>query len=91
MDGVISPLHFLRGLGMVGATVIVQALTQIALTRLLEKLPSPGGRRHLDHYGVAYVMVAVFVLMLGVAGEIGLWALLYYFWGELGGFMAPAT
>src|SRR5260221_837894 len=86
MDGVISPLHFMRGLGMVGATVIVQAITQIALTRLLEKLPAPGRGRHLDHYGVAYVLVAVFILMMGMAGEITLWALLYYLWGELGGF-----
>jgi hypothetical protein len=86
MDGVISPLHFLRGLGLVGATVIVQAIAQIALTRLLEKLPTPRRGRHLDHYGVAYVLVAVVVLMLGMVGEIGLWALLYYYWGELGGF-----
>jgi len=86
MDGVISPLHFMRGLGMVGATVIVQAITQIALTRLLEKLPAPRRGRHLDHYGVAYVLVAVIILMMGMAGEITLWALLYYVWGELGGF-----
>jgi hypothetical protein len=31
-------------------------------------------------------MVAVFVLMSGMVGEICLWALLYYAWGELGGF-----
>jgi len=86
MDRVISPLHFMRGLGMVGATVIVQAITQIALTRLLEKLPAPRRGRHLDHYGVAYVLVAVIILMMGMAGEITLWALLYYVWGELGGF-----
>src|SRR5438552_9587790 len=90
MDGVISPLHFMRGAGMVGATVIVQAITQMALTRLLEKLPAPRRRRHLGHYAVAYVMVAVFVLMLGMIGEIILWALLYFWWGELGDFTRAA-
>jgi hypothetical protein len=86
MDDVISPLHFLRGLGMVGATVIVQAIAQIALTRFMQALPPPRGRRHLDHRGVIYVVAAVLILVIGLIGEVALWALLYYSWGDLGRF-----
>jgi len=86
MDQVISPLHFLRGLGMVGLTVIIQATTQIALTRFLQAVPPPRGHGHLTHWGVAYVVAAVLILVLGLIGEVVLWAVLYYWWGELGGF-----
>jgi hypothetical protein len=86
MDDVISPLHFLRGLGMVGLTVIVQAITQIALTRFLQAVPPPRGRGHLNHWGIAYVVLAVFILVLGIVGEVGVWAVLYYAWGDLGSF-----
>ena len=86
MDGAISPLHFLRGLGMIGATVIIQALTQIALSHFLEALPPPRGRGHIKHLGMGYVIVAVLILVLGMIGEVALWALLYYSWGELGSF-----
>jgi hypothetical protein len=86
MEGAITPLHILRGLGMVGATVIVQAVTQVCLRSLLDALPASRRGRYLDHLGVMYVVLAVFVLMVGMVGEICLWALLYYVWGELGGF-----
>ena len=86
MDDVISPLHFLRSLGMVGATVILQAITQIALTRFLQWVPPPRGRGHLNHFGVAYVVAAVVILMLGMVSEVTLWGLLYYAWGHLGSF-----
>ena len=86
MDEVISPLHFLRSAGMVVATVIVQAGAQIALSRVLEKLPPPRGRRHLDRFGVLHILVAVMILMLGMVAEITLWGLLYFSWGELGRF-----
>lgn len=86
MDDVISPLHFMRGLGMLGATVVVQAITQIALTRFLQAVPPPRGRGHMNHLGIAYVVAAVTILMLGLIAEVGVWALLYFWWGELGGF-----
>ena len=83
MDQVISPLHFLRGLGMLGLTVVVQAMTQIALERFLRAVPPPKG---LGHRGVVYVVAAVVILVLGLIGEVALWAFLYFSWGELGSF-----
>lgn len=90
MDQVISPLHFLRGLGMVGLTVVVQATAQMALTRFMQAAPPPKGRGHFTHWGVAYVVAAVLILMLGLIGEVALWALLYYSWGDLGSFTNSA-
>jgi hypothetical protein len=86
MDDVITPLHFLRGMGMVVATVIVQAGAQIVLSLVMEKLPPPRGRRHLDYHGMLHILVAVGILMLGMVVQITLWGLLYFAWGELGRF-----
>jgi len=41
MSGDISPLHMLRGLGLLGLTVVVQAIFQSILLRVLDKMPSP--------------------------------------------------
>lgn len=86
MDDVISPLHFLRGLGMIGATVIVQAITQFALTRFMQAVPAPRRRGHLHLMATAYVMAAVLILILGITVEIVIWAWLYWSWGRLGSF-----
>jgi hypothetical protein len=86
MGGDISLLHMLRGLGMLGVTVIVQAIFQIILTRALERMPSPRRTRHLGYYGVVYIVVAVVILAIGIMTEINLWAVLYYSWGELGSY-----
>jgi ion channel len=91
VDDVISPLHFMRGLGMVGATVIVQTITQIALSRFMEAVPPPRpSGRHLSHLGIAYIMAPVLILVIGMIGEVTLWALLYYSWGDLGSFTNSA-
>jgi len=90
MDDAISPLHFLRGLGMIGATVIVQAVAQMALTRFMVAVPPPRGMGHLHPLGVIYVVAAVFILTLGVIAEVLLWAALYYSWGDLGSFTNAA-
>jgi hypothetical protein len=83
VDDVISPLHFMRGLGMIAATVIVQTITQIALSRFMEAVPPPRpSGRHLNHLGVAYIMAPVLILVIGMIGEVALWALLYYSWGD---------
>jgi len=86
MDGTISSLHMLRGIGMLGTTVVVQAIVQIILTRVLEKMPPPRRTKHLGIYGTIYIVVAVLILALGLIAEISLWAVLYYSWGELGGY-----
>jgi hypothetical protein len=66
VDDVISPLHFMRGLGMIAATVIVQTITQIALSRFMEAVPPPRpSGRHLNHLGVAYIMAPVLILVIG--------------------------
>src|SRR5258708_33281290 len=84
MEDVISPLHFLRRLGLVGATVIVQAIAQIALTRFMQALPPPRGRRHLDHRRVIYVVAAVLCRGIGLICEDAMWPLLYYSCADLG-------
>src|SRR5262245_54344018 len=89
MDQAITPLHVLRGLGMVGLTVIMQAMTQIALARFLQAVP-PKGRGHLTYWGIAYVVAAVLILMVGLISQITLWAVLYYVWGDLGSFTNSA-
>jgi hypothetical protein len=86
MTGDISLPHMLRGVGMLGLTVIVQAIFQIILTHVLEKMPPPRRSRHLGSYGVAYIVVAVVILTIGLMTEINLWAVLYHAWGELGSF-----
>src|SRR5215475_10559313 len=86
MDTNISLLHILRGLGMIGATVIVQAIFQIILTRVLERMPSPRRTQHLGTYGTMYIVVAVVILAAGIVAEINVWAVLYYAWGELGSY-----
>ena len=45
-----------------------------------------GFHGHLSHWGVAYVVAAVLILMLGLIGEVNVWALLYYSWGDLGSY-----
>ena len=86
MDDVISPLHFLRGIGMIGATVILQAITQIALTHFMQAVPPPRGRGRLNHMGVAYMVAAVLIMCLGIMAQIAMWAVLYWSWGELGSY-----
>jgi Ion channel len=90
VDDVISPLHFMRGLGMIAATVIVQTITQIALSHFQEAVPPPQTGRHLNHLGVAYIMAPVLILVIGLIVEVALWALLYYSWGHLGSFTNAA-
>lgn len=85
MSEIISPLHFLRGLGMVGLTVIVQAFATIALSRFMEAVPPPQDRAR-TFWAVVYVVAAALILVLGLIAEVALWAALYYAWGELGSF-----
>ena len=47
--------------------------------------PRPSGR-HPNHLGIAYIMAPVLILVIGMIGEVALWALLYYSWGDLGSF-----
>jgi Ion channel len=86
MSGDISLLHMLRGVGLLGVTVIVQATFQVILTRVMAHMPPPRRTQHLGYYGVIYIVVAVGTLAIGLMADINVWAILYYSWGELGSY-----
>ena len=83
----IEPSHMLRGFGLLGLTVIVQAIFQFILLRVLEKMPPPHRMRQASIYGVVYIVVAVFILSIGLMTQVNMWAALYYTWGNVGSYM----
>jgi hypothetical protein len=84
MSGDISPLHMLRGAGLLVLTVLVQAMFQHILGRVMERMPPPRRARH--PYNTVYVIVAVFILAVGLLTQINIWAALYYTWGHVGSY-----
>ncbi len=83
----LSPLgRILRGVAMVIATGTVQVMAQLALSRLMDVIPTPKLSTHQTSYMILHSVLAVLVLMTGHALQVTMWALLYYDWGELGGF-----
>jgi hypothetical protein len=79
--------HFLRGMLLLGGTVVLQALAQIALGHVTTALPLP--MRHASQRSplwLAYVVSCVLVLMLGHIAQVVLWAALYFHLDELGSF-----
>jgi hypothetical protein len=76
-------VRVLRGVLMIGGTCIVQVLSQLTLSRMMEVLPSPRQSSMPTFYMLAHSVVAVMVLMAGHLLQVTLWALLYHFdWGE---------
>jgi hypothetical protein len=86
MNGELAPLHWLRGFGLLGLTVIVQAIFQFILLRALEKMPPPTRTRQASYYSVVYIVVAVFILSIGLMIQVNMWAALYYTWGDVGSY-----
>ncbi|MBV8193105.1 MAG: two pore domain potassium channel family protein [Alphaproteobacteria bacterium] len=85
MDDGISLAHFVRGVILLGGTVVLQALSQSGLARVSTALPM----RHVSHRSplwLAYVVACVLVLMLGHIMQVLLWAVVYFHMGELGSF-----
>lgn len=83
----LSPLgRVLRGVAMVVATGTVQVMAQLALSRLMDIIPTPKLSTHQTSYMILHSVLAVLVLMAGHALQVTMWAALYYEWGELGGF-----
>jgi hypothetical protein len=83
-DG-IDLVHYVRGVLLLGGTVILQATAQIALVRVTTALPM----RNVSHRSpvwLAYVVACVLVLMLGHISQVLLWAAVYFRMGELGSF-----
>ena len=85
MDDGIGLAHFLRGIVLLGGTVVLQALSQSGLVRVSTALPMC----HVSHRSplwLAYVVACVLVLMLGHILQVLLWAAVYFHMGELGSF-----
>lgn len=83
----LSPLErILRGVVMIGATGTVQVMAQLALSKMMDIVPTPRLSQHPTSYMLLHSVVAVLVLMAGHFTQVTLWALLYYEWGELGSF-----
>jgi hypothetical protein len=79
--------HFLRGMFLLGGTVVLQALAQIALGRMTMALPLPmRDATQRSPLWLAYVVSCVLVLMLGHISQVVLWAALYFHLNELGSF-----
>ena len=86
MEGV-SPLErILGGVVLIGATGMVQVMAQLTLSRMMEIFPTPRLSPHPTSYMLLHSVLAVLVLMGGHFLQVTLWALLYYYWGELGSF-----
>src|SRR5262245_41603905 len=49
-------------------------------------MPPPRRARHTSYYGTVYIVVAVFILSVGLMTEINMWAALYYTWGHVGSY-----
>jgi hypothetical protein len=79
--------HIVRGVLMVGATGVIQVLAQLALSHLLDLLPSPPLSRYPTFYMLTHSVGAVVILLIGHLLQVTLWALLYFYdWGDLGNF-----
>jgi hypothetical protein len=83
-DG-ISLAHFVRGVILLGGTVVLQALAQSTLFRVSTALPMRNAS-HRSPLWLAYVVTCVLVLMLGHILQVLLWAAVYFPMGELGSF-----
>jgi hypothetical protein len=82
-----SMLQLLRGMVMVVATGVIQVLAQVALSHMMDVVPSPSQSRWPTFYMVTHSVVAVMILLAGHMLQVTMWALVYhYYWGELGSF-----
>jgi hypothetical protein len=74
--------HIVRGILMVGATGIVQVLAQLALSHMMDILPSPPESRYPKFYMLTHSVSAVMILLIGHVLQVILWAALYFYdWG----------
>ena len=72
---------------MVVATAAVQLAAQLILDRIVETLPRARAGEFAGFHKMAFTTTAVVVLMCGHLGQVTIWALRYYEWGELHGFI----
>ncbi len=79
--------HILRGILMVGATGVVQVLAQLALSRMMDILPSPPESRYPTFYMLTHSVSAVMILLVGHILQVTVWAVLYFYdWGAFKSF-----
>ena len=69
---------------MVIATAAVQLTAQLTLYRATENLPKAHPGHFSGFHKMAFTITAVVILMCGHLAQVGIWALRYYEWGELG-------
>jgi hypothetical protein len=85
MQGGIDLVHYVRGILLLGGTVVLQATAQIALVQVTTGLPMRNVSQRSPLW-LAYVVACVLVLMLGHITQVLLWAAVYFHMGELGSF-----
>jgi hypothetical protein len=74
--------RIVRGILMVGATGVIQVLAQLALSHMLDILPSPPESRYPTFYMLTHSVSAVMILLVGHLLQVTMWAALYYYdWG----------
>jgi voltage-gated potassium channel Kch len=79
MDFEVSAGHIVRGILMVGATGVIQVLAQLALSHMLDILPSPPASRYPTFYMITHSVSAVMILLIGHVVQVILWAALYFY------------
>ena len=79
--------HIVRGILMVGATGVVQVLAQLALSHMMDILPSPPESRYPTFYMLTHSVTAVMILLVGHVLQVTMWAALYFYdWGAFKSF-----
>ena len=74
--------RIVRGILMVGATGVIQVLAQLALSHMLDIVPSPPESRYPTFYMLTHSVSAVMILLIGHLLQVTMWAALYYYdWG----------
>ena len=79
MDFEVSAGHIVRGILMVGATGVIQVLAQLALSHMLDIVPSPPESRFPTFYMLTHSVSAVMILLIGHVLQVTLWAVLYFY------------
>jgi len=79
--------HIIRGILMVGATGVIQVVAQLALSHMMDIVPSPPESRFPTFYMLTHSVSAVVILLVGHVLQVMLWAGLYYYdWGAFDSF-----
>jgi hypothetical protein len=75
------------GMLMIVATGVIQVVAQLALSHMMDVLPSPPLSRYPRFYMMTHSVTAVVILMVGHMLQVALWALVYHYaWGEFADF-----